>query len=113
MKLPKKPTIKQKGLKGYQFPLENKNIEIDYVDVSQGHDNYIISKKCTHIYYVLEGAGEFELDGKVQKVKEGSMVEILPNVEFTYSGKMKLLLTMNPPWFEGNSTTIKKNPKVK
>lgn len=113
MELPTEPTIKQKGLKGYQFPLKNKEVEIYYVDVTQGHDNCIISKECTHIYYILEGMGEFCLNGKINKVEKGSMIEIPPHVEFTYSGEMKLLLTMNPPWFEGNSETVKKNPNVR
>ena len=112
-RLSEQPAFSQKGLKGYAYPLKNKNVEIYYVDVTQGHDNYIISKICTHIYYVLEGEGVFELDGKKTNMKKGELIEIPPNVEYAYSGNMRLLLIMNPPWFEGNEEIIRKNPSVK
>ena len=113
MELPKQPSFEQKGLKGFTFPLKNGNVDIHYVDVSQGHDTYIISKKCIHIYYILEGKGTFDIDGKIEDVSEGSVVEVLPNIEYTYFGNMKLLLMMNPPWFEGNEVIVKNNPRVK
>ena len=113
MKLPTKPTFQQKGLKGHAYNLTNKELEIYNVDVTQGHDNYIISKKCFHIYYILEGKGTFDIGNKIEEVSKGSLVEIPPKVEYTYSGNMKLLLIMNPPWFEGNEEITKKNPNVK
>lgn len=111
-KLSKKPEFVQKGLKGYRFEVKNKAIEVYLVNVTTGHDSYIISKKCTHFYYVLEGRGFFDIEKKKIKVKKGNFIEIEPKKEYTYSGKMKLLLMMNPPWFLGNETIIRKNPKV-
>ena len=112
-KKPNKPTFSQKGLDGYKFPLSNEEVEVGFVDVKKGHDNYIISKKITHIYYILEGKGFFDIEGVRHDVKPGMLIEIPPNVEYAYSGKMKLLLIMNPPWFEGNEIITKKNPSVK
>ncbi|OGY24428.1 MAG: hypothetical protein A2Y57_03500 [Candidatus Woykebacteria bacterium RBG_13_40_7b] len=107
-----KSTFSQKGLDGYKFPLENKNIEIYLVVVKQGHDNYIISKEITHVYYVLSGEGFFDIDGTKREVRSGDLIEIPPKFEYTYSGKMKLLLIMNPPWFKGNEQITRKNPSV-
>lgn len=112
-KLSGKPSYSQKGLSGYKFSLENPNVEIYFVDVKQGHDTYLISKKCSHIYYVLEGKGFFDIENKKHQVKSGMLIEVSPNIEYTYSGKMKLLLIMNPPWFKGNDKITKKNPSVK
>jgi mannose-6-phosphate isomerase-like protein (cupin superfamily) len=112
-KLSKKPSFSQKGLEGYKFPTKNSNVEVYFLDVKQGHEAYFISKKCTHIYYVIEGEGFFDIDGSKHEAKSGMLFELPPNVEYTYSGKMKLLLIMNPPWFEGNEEIIKKNPSVK
>ena len=106
------PTFSQEGLKGFQFPLKNKDIETYYVDVTNGHDNFIISKRITHIYYVISGQGYFTINNKKYDVNEGSLIEVPPNIEYTYSGKMKLLLIMNPPWSKGNETITKKNPSV-
>jgi mannose-6-phosphate isomerase-like protein (cupin superfamily) len=111
-KLKDKPSYSQKGLDGYRFPLSNKEIQIYFVDVKKGHDTYIVSKKITHIYYILEGGGSFDIGGKKIQVKPGMMVEVPPNVEYTYSGKMKILLIMIPPWFAGNDEITRKNPSV-
>jgi len=111
--LPSKPSFSQKGLLGYHLKIKNPNVEIYFVDVKRGHDTYFISKKCTHIYYVIEGEGFFDIDGLKHEVKPGMLVEVPPNVEYTYSGRMKLLLLMNPPWFKGNEEITKKNPSVK
>ncbi len=109
--LPKKPSFSQKGLKGFQFPLSIKKFEIYFVDVSKGHDTYIISKKITHTYYILQGKGTFDISGKITRVKKGMMISVPPKIEYTYSGFMKFLLIMNPPWFEGNEIVTKKNLK--
>jgi len=112
MRLPARPSFEQKGLKGYMYPLTNKELEIYYVDVTQGHDTHLISRKCFHIYYVLEGEGFFDIDNQIRDVSKGSLIEVSPNTEYTYSGKMRLLLIMNPPWFKGNEKITKKNPSV-
>ena len=36
--IPETPTFTQKGLKGYQFPLEQKRFEVYLVDSTKGHD---------------------------------------------------------------------------
>jgi len=72
----------------------------------------LISKKITHIYFILEGEGFFDINGEKKEVKKGMLVEVPPNVEYVYSGKMKLLLITNPPWFEGNEEFTKDNPAV-
>ncbi len=111
-KLPEKPAFMQEGLKGFKYPLENSEVEVYYVDVTQGHDTYIISKKCFHIYYVLEGKGTFDIGNCLTKTSKRDLIEVLPNTEYTYSGNMRLLLIMNPPWFEGNEKVTKRNPDV-
>jgi hypothetical protein len=40
------------------------------------------------------------------------LVEVPPNIEYSYSGSMKLLLIGNPRWFKGNEEVTKKNPDV-
>ena len=108
-----RPAYSQKGLAGYRFPLKNPNVGIYFVNVKQGHDTFLISEKCTHIYYVLDGRGFFVVRNKKFPVKPGMLVEMPPRIEYTYSGRMKLLLIMNPTWFKGNDRLTKKNPSVK
>jgi mannose-6-phosphate isomerase-like protein (cupin superfamily) len=111
--IPSSPSFTLKGLKGYQFePLRNQELDIYFVDVEKGHDTFIISKKITRIYYILEGKGYFTIENQRYDVEPGMLVEVPPNVEYSYSGTMKLILISNPRWFRGNEEETKKNPDV-
>ncbi len=112
MDKPKTPEFKQKEMKGYKFPTANDNLEVYLLEVSHGHENYIKSKKSTHFYYIVEGQGSFDINGVEKHVSKGQFVEIPPKVEYTYSGKMRILMIMEPPWIEGNDEVTKKNPNV-
>ena len=76
---------------GYTFgPLEDKDLEIYYIDVEKGHDTFMVSKKITRTYYVICGSGYFTIDDRRYDVSPGMLVEVPPKVEYSYSGKMKL-----------------------
>lgn len=109
---PTSPSFTQKGLKGYHFKGRNKDVQVYYVDVEKGHDTFIISKKITHSYYIIEGRGYFTIAGQRYDVEPGVFVEVPPSVEYSFSGNMKLILIMNPPWFKGNEEVTKQNPAV-
>ncbi|MGA8753743.1 AraC family ligand binding domain-containing protein [Candidatus Deferrimicrobium sp.] len=111
--IPSSPAFALKGMKGYQFePLENKELDIYLLDVEKGHDTFIISKKITRTYYIIEGAGYFTIENRKYDVGPGMLVEVPPNVEYSYSGAMKILLISNPRWFRGNEEVTRKNPDV-
>ena len=111
--IPSSPAFVLKGMKGYQFELlENTELDIYLLDVEKGHDMFIISKKLTRIYYILEGAGYFTIENRKYDVGPGVLVEVPPNVEYSYSGTMKILLVSNPRWFRGNEEETRKNPDV-
>lgn len=102
-----------KGLLGYSFgPLNQKDLEIYYVEVEKGHDTFMVSKKITRTYYVLSGNGYFTIDDQKYDVHPGILVEVPPKVEYSYSGNMRLLVLSKPRWFSGNDTYTKWNPDV-
>jgi mannose-6-phosphate isomerase-like protein (cupin superfamily) len=110
---PSAPSFVMKGLKGYQFgPLKNDELDIYFIEVEKGHDTFIISKKLTRIYYILEGTGYFIIKNQRYEVAPGMLVEIPPNVEYTYSGKMKIFSVSCPRWFKGNEEVTRMNPDV-
>jgi len=111
--LPTSVSFTGKGLLGYTFgPLNEKDLEIYYIEVEKGHDTFMISKKITRIYYVLTGTGYFTIDGNQYAVTPGMLVEVPPKVEYCYSGKMTLIALSKPRWFSGNDTFTKWNPDV-
>ena len=111
--IPASPSFASAGLKGYHFePLKNPELDVHYLDVIKGHDVFQISKKLYRTYYILEGNGYFIIDNHKYDVVPGMLVEIPPDVEYTYSGTMKILLISNPHWFKGNEEITKNNPDV-
>jgi SAM-dependent methyltransferase/mannose-6-phosphate isomerase-like protein (cupin superfamily) len=102
-----------RGLFGYTFgPLNQKDVEMYYIEVEKGHDTFMISKKITRTYYILHGSGYFTIATRKYDVSPGMLVEVPPNVEFSYSGKMKLIAFSKPRWFFGNDTHTRWNPDV-
>ena len=113
LRLPTSPSYVGRGLRGFQFkPLQNQELDVHFVDVKTGHDTFLISKKITRIYYVLDGHGHFTIGDQNYEVEPGVLVEVPPKLEYSYSGTMKLLLIGTPRWFEGNEEFTKRNPDV-
>ena len=111
--LPSSPSFTNKGLVGYDFgPLNQKDLEIIYVDVERGHDTFMVSKEVVRIYYILSGSGCFTIADHKYDVSAGMLVEVPPKVEYCYSGKMKLIVFSKPRWFAGNDKFTKWNPDV-
>src|SRR5271169_1399822 len=111
--LPTAASFTGKGLLGYTFgPLNQKDLEIYYIEVEKGHDVFMISKKITRTYYVLSGSGYFTIDNQKYDVHAGMLVEVPPKVEYCYSGRMRLITLSRPRWFSGNDTFTKWNPDV-
>ncbi|MFA6047880.1 MAG: cupin domain-containing protein [Parcubacteria group bacterium] len=80
------------------YKMNNKKIGLIYVSVKAGHFEEFYNKKSTFTYYVLEGKGEFYLNGKGIKVKATDVITIPPRTKIYYLGKMKLILITTPAW---------------
>ncbi len=108
-KLPEQPSFIQNGLNGYSFDINNENISMDIEDVYKGHEKYCKSLVSTFIYYVLSESGTFKISEEKYKVNSGDVIEIPPNTNFVYAGRMKLLLIMNPAFNPKNEVQGKDN----
>lgn len=94
--LPTKPSFVQKGLHGYNYELETKEISISQEDCFKGHDKYHTNIYSSKIYYCIEGKGKFKIAGEIINIEKGDLIEIPKNTEFVFAGNMKLLLIMSP-----------------
>lgn len=108
-KKPSNPSFSQKGFDGYNYEINNSEISITYEDVFEGHDKYCTNTKSTHFYYVISGSGKFKISEEIHDVEEGDVVEIPANTAFVFSGKMRLLLIMNPCFVPENDIVGKEN----
>lgn len=108
-RFPKEPSFKQKGLNGYKCDLINKYNGVVIEDCFKGHDKYCLDTVSTYIYYILEGEGVFCIEGEKYTVKREDVIEIPPNTEFVFKGKMKLLLITTPDFRPENCKKTKDN----
>jgi mannose-6-phosphate isomerase-like protein (cupin superfamily) len=107
------PSFILEGLAGYEFrTLKDQDFAVHLLDVTKGHDTFMISKALTRIYYIIEGAGAFTIANQKYHVVPGEIVEVPPGVEYSYSGSMKVLLVSHPRWFPGNELMTRDNPDV-
>jgi len=60
-----------------------------YVDCFKGHEKVYV-KTSHRVYFVIEGEGIFNINGKESSVKEKDVIVIEPMMEYFYQGKMKL-----------------------
>src|SRR5260370_30643920 len=72
----------------------------------------MVSKRSTRVYYVLSGSGFFTIGDCRYDVRGGMLVEVPRKVEYSYSGKMKLIGISKPRWFSGNDRHTRWNPDV-
>jgi hypothetical protein len=100
--LPATPAFKGRGLLGYTFGPLSQNLDVYYVEAEGGHDTFMISKRITRTYYILSGSGYFTIDGRRYDVTPGMLVEVPPKVEFSYSGRMRLIVFSTPGWTFGS-----------
>jgi SAM-dependent methyltransferase len=111
--LPPLPSFDGKGHFGYTFgPLQEKDLEIYYIESDKGHDTFTVSRRATRVYYVIDGSGYFTISDHRYDVSRGALVEIPRKVEYSYSGKMKLIAVSKPRSFEGNDRFTRWNPDV-
>lgn len=110
--LPTSTSFKDRGLSGYTFGPLKQNADFYYIEVETGHETFMISKKITRTYYILSGAGHFTIAGRRHDVTPGMLVVVPPKVEYTYSGKMKLIAFCQPRWFADNDKFTRWNPNV-
>lgn len=96
------------GIKGKIFAIEKliQKVEFVLVETESGHETTIRENVCDFLYYILEGSGNFIIEGKTYPCEKGDLVVIPAGKSFTYKGSFKLLLNVTPPWQEDQEETL-------
>lgn len=71
--------------------ITNNEISICFVDVKVERTTYCMLDKSTIFYYIIDGNGEFEIDGDKIEIVKNDLIEILPKQKYSYEGNMKML----------------------
>jgi len=84
---------------------DNSTATMHVVDIEEDAQVHY-HKKLTEIYFVLEGSGQMELDGKKVPIKPFTAVFIKPGCRHRAVGKMRIVNVCIPPfdtkdeWFD-------------
>ena len=107
-KLPDEYTFKKEGIRGTNFDSINLSDKAKFavIETETGHGNKIREKECSFFYYILEGEGNFEVNGEIEECQKGNLIVIPSGSVFKYTGKMKLFLTTIPFWYPEQEETL-------
>ncbi|SRR5258708_28931219 len=97
MKISKKEAIKhgRKGVKGiyYQLPNIDSGTTVAYAEFTGEHGERTIGERA-RIYYILDGKGEFLVNGKKFLVEKADLVPIPPKSTYNLWPRSKVLKVM-------------------
>ncbi len=71
------------------------NISAAIVEIN-GKNKKIINRGGDALYYVLEGSGQFEINGQKEEVKKGDLIFIPKGTQYFDSGTLTMLSINNP-----------------
>jgi chemotaxis methyl-accepting protein methylase/mannose-6-phosphate isomerase-like protein (cupin superfamily) len=112
-RLPESFAFQGEGFFGYSFgPMKQKDLEVLYVESEKGHDTFMVCRGVERTYYVLAGTGSFIIDGCEYKVQPGELIEVPSKVEYSYSGRMTMLVFCRRRWFRRGDRWTRWNPDV-
>ena len=107
----KEPTpwsIDRAGIRGKLFPAQGLITRTEHllIETENGHTTTIVERESDFIYYILEGAGQFVIDGVSESCSQGDLVVVPRGLPFTYRGRLRMFLTCSPPWDPAQETTL-------
>ena len=97
-----------KDLKGWAYNSKEDfaNASAAYIEIDGIHGK-VINSLCDRTYYIIEGSGEFVIDGKIISVEKTDIIIVPKNTPYDYMGKMKLLLVDCPAYDEKTEVKLK------
>jgi mannose-6-phosphate isomerase-like protein (cupin superfamily) len=87
------------GLKGWAYNSKDDfpNASAAYFEVNGAHGK-IKTTESDRIYFVVEGKGEFVINGKGIPVEKTDVIIVPKNTPYDYNGIMKLFLIHSPAY---------------
>ena len=84
-------------VRSYINTSELQNVSLAMVDIND-ESEIIKNRGFDTMYYILEGSGNFDIDGTTYRVKKYDLVIIPRNTTCKYEGHMRILAVCSPRW---------------
>jgi len=84
----------------YEYGHRDNNINVAFAEINGRYpeNGFSFNEVCKEIFFVLEGKGKIEINGKEMKLEQGDAVLIQPQQKYFLEGKLKLVISCNPAW---------------
>ena len=101
-----------KGLKGWAYNSKDDfpNASAAYFEITGEHGK-VKTTKSDRIYFILDGRGEFIIDGEIAPVKKMDVIIVPKNTPYNYraiKGTMKLFLVHCPAFDPAREVKLEK-----
>ena len=72
-----------------EYPLKNKKISGAIIKLNGRYPNEgrICNLKCLELFYVIDGSGFIEIEGKKNKISKSNLILIEPREKYFWNGK--------------------------
>lgn len=82
-------------------------VAVAYQETATGHAQEFRHHTSAFVFYVIEGAGEWVVDGVVLPVQATDVVVVPPGAAFYYRGDLKQVCLTAPAWTEEDEEVLR------
>lgn len=82
----------------YATPSDFESAALVYQETSSGHAEEFRHTRSAFIYFIIEGAGEWVIEGETFPVKATDVVIVPPGKKFYFRGALKQICVTTPAW---------------
>ena len=82
-------------------------VGVVYQETTTGHAQEFRHHTSAFVFYVIEGEGEWVVDGVTHPVKATDVVVVPPGAAFYYRGTLKQVCITAPAWTEEGEETVR------
>jgi mannose-6-phosphate isomerase-like protein (cupin superfamily) len=82
----------------YATPPETADIALVYQETKTGHAEEFRHTKSAFVYFIIEGAGEWVIEGEAYPVQASDVVVIPAGKQFYFRGALKQICVTAPAW---------------
>lgn len=82
-------------------------VAVAYQETPSGHAQEFRHHTSAFVFYVIEGSGEWVIDGVVHRVEATDVVVVPPGAAFYYRGDLKQVCITAPAWDEENEEIVR------
>jgi mannose-6-phosphate isomerase-like protein (cupin superfamily) len=106
---PEPDTYDFKDLNGHDgkvFGTSSPATEHLIIECSEALTVSLVQHEVEFNYYILKGDGYFVFNSEKQPVKPGDLIVIPPGTQYSFGGRLKMLLINTPHWSEEQQTIV-------